>query len=49
MAIVFHVMNLVTKPWSANIMKKEGLEISTTQLDVGNATMLVTLLHIVAP
>ena len=25
MAIVFHVMNLVTKPWSANIMKEEGL------------------------
>ena len=43
MAIAFHVLNLVTKPWSADIMQQEGLEISATQLDVENATMLVTL------
>ena len=49
MAIAFHVMNLVTKPCSADIMQKEGLEISTTQLDVRDVTMLVTLLHISTP
>ena len=49
MAIAFHVMNLVTKPWSADIMQKEGSKISTTQLDDGDAIMLVTLLHISIP
>ena len=49
MAIAFHVMNLITKPWSADIMQKERLEISTTQLEARDATMLVTLLHIATP
>ena len=47
MVISIHVMILVTKLWIVYSMKEEVLEATTTQLDVGHTTMLVTLLHIV--
>ena len=47
MIIVIHVMILVTNLWIVDSMIEEVLEVPSTQLGVGHATMLVTLLHIV--
>ena len=42
MVIATHVMILVTRLWIVDSMKEEKLEVPTTQLDAGHATMLVT-------
>ena len=47
MVIDIHAMILVTRLWIADSMKGEVLEVSITELDVGHAIMLVTLLHVV--
>ena len=41
--IVYLVINLVTKPWTAESMQKEVLEIPTTLIDVGHVTTLAIL------
>ena len=46
MVIVSLVINLVTKPFTVEAMKKEVLEIPTTLLDVGHVTALAILVHI---
>ena len=45
--IVILVIILATKPWTAEAMSKGMLEIPTTLPDVGHATVLAILLHIV--
>ena len=45
MVIVFLVLTLVIRLWIADSMKKEVLEVPTTQSRAGHATMWVTLLH----
>ena len=47
MVIVILVIILSTKPWTVEAMWKWMLEIPTTLSDVGYATVLAILLHIV--
>ena len=47
MVIVFLVLNLIIRLWIADSMEEVVLEAPMTRLDVGHATMWVTLLYIV--